>query len=103
LSSLNPASSSPETDSRIRNAMVHLHDRVLGRFDAPDAPEVERTFQLFAGIVSDAAGRKDLDERENYHCRRELPKENYPDPKYTVRAWRAVLTYLLRQREFLYE
>ena len=26
-----------------------------------------------------------------------------PDPHYTVRAWRAVVTYLLRQEEFLYE
>ena len=25
------------------------------------------------------------------------------DPHYTMRAWRAVLTYLLRQHEFLYE
>ena len=26
-----------------------------------------------------------------------------PDPHYTIRAWRAVVTYLLRQQEFLYE
>ena len=26
-----------------------------------------------------------------------------PDPRYTVRAWRAVVTYLLRRQEFLYE
>ncbi len=25
------------------------------------------------------------------------------DPDYTIRAWRAVVTYLLRQHEFLYE
>jgi len=25
------------------------------------------------------------------------------DPNYTVRAWRAVVTYLLRRHEFLYE
>jgi hypothetical protein len=25
------------------------------------------------------------------------------DPKYAVRAWRAVMTYLLRRQEFLYE
>jgi hypothetical protein len=26
-----------------------------------------------------------------------------PDPHYTVRAWRAVVTYLLRRPVFLYE
>jgi hypothetical protein len=96
----------PETDAKIRATLVHLHQRVLGRFCAADSPEVQRTFQLLAGIISDAAGRKDLDSREKYDCRRDLPKpldDSFPDPNYTVRAWRAVLTFLLRQREFLYE
>ena len=82
---------------------MHLHQRVLGRYDAPESPDVTRSFELFAGIVADAAQRKDLDARENYSCRHDLPNENHPDPKYTVRAWRAVVTYLLRQQEFLYE
>jgi hypothetical protein len=97
---------SPETDAKIRQTIVHLNQRVLGRYDPPDSPDVERTFQLFAGIVSDAAQHKDLDAREKYDCRRDLPQpltDNFADPKYTVRAWRGVLTYLLRQREFLYE
>ncbi len=97
---------SPEVDAKIRRTIVHLQERVLGRVDAPESPEVERAFQLFAGIVRDAAGRKDLDKREAYSCRRDLPESlagNFADPHYTVRAWRAVLTFLLRQREFLYE
>ena len=97
---------SPEADAKIRSTIVHLHERVLGRYDAPDSPDAARSFQIFAGIVSDAAGRKDIDAREKYDCRRGLPKpldDSFPDPKYTVRAWRAVVTYLLRQREFLYE
>jgi hypothetical protein len=93
---------SPETDAKIRNAIVHLHQRVLGRFDEPDSPEVERTFQLFAGVVADAAEREGIDRRESWTCRQNLESE-VPDPHYTVRAWRAVLTYLLRQPEFLYE
>jgi hypothetical protein len=76
---------------------------VLGRADAPESPDVTRSFGLFAGIVADAAQQKDLDSRENYHCRRSLPNESYADPKYTVRAWRSVVTYLLRRHEFLYE
>ncbi len=98
--------SSPETDANIRRTIIHLHDRILGHHDAPDSPEVERTLYLFSSIITDAAGRKLSDEREKYDCRRDLPKpldDRFPDPYYTVRAWRAVVTYLLRQREFLYE
>jgi hypothetical protein len=96
------------SDKRIRQAIVHLHQRLLGRFDSVDAPEVERTYQLFAGILNDAKTRSDkgqrIDPRENYHCR--ASREDGPrsaDPHYTLRAWRAVVTYLLRQEEFLYE
>ena len=93
---------SPEADAKIRGAIVHLHQRVLGRHDTPDSPEVARTFQLFAGIVSDAAARGKLDPQESYSCRQGILAP-VPDPKYTVRAWRGVVTYLLRQHEFLYE
>lgn len=92
----------PQSDAKIRRTIVHLHQRVLGRYDTPDSPEVQRTFQLFAGIVSDAALHKGLDQQENYSCRQGLLAP-VPDPKYTVRAWRGVITYLLRQQEFLYE
>ena len=93
---------SPEADAKIRGAIIHLHQRVLGRFDKPDSAEVERTYQLFAGIVGDAAAKKNFDKQENYSCRQGLVAP-VPDPNYTVRAWRAVVTYLLRQQEFLYE
>ncbi len=94
--------SSPEADAKLRRAIVRLHERVLGRDDAPDSPEVTRTFELFAGIVADAKAQKGLDKREAYTCRANLP--NAPDdPAYTIRAWRGVLTYLLRRPEFLYE
>ncbi len=93
---------SPEADAKIRGAIVHLHQRVLGRHDSQDSPEVARTFQLFAGIVSDAAAHGRKDAEENYSCRQGL-EHPVSDPKYTVRAWRGVVTYLLRQHEFLYE
>jgi hypothetical protein len=93
---------SPESDERIRRAIVHLHRRVLGRDDETDSPEVNRTFELFAGVVADAAEQKRIEQREIYHCRQGL-ESPVPDPNYTVRAWRAVVTYLLRQHEFLYE
>jgi len=93
---------SREADIKIRNTIVHLHQRVLGRTDTADAPDVQRTFALFSGVVADAAERKGVNKEENWHCRQDLVAP-VPDPKYTVRAWRAVITYLLRRPEFLYE
>lgn len=93
---------SQENDEQIRRAIVHLHQRVLGRDDEPNSQEVDRSFALFAGIVADASTRKGVDQREVWSCRQGL-ESLVPDPHYTVRAWRAVVTYLLRQEEFLYE
>lgn len=93
-----------ESDLQIRNAIIHLHHRLLGRLDATDQTEVQRTFDLFAGIVSDAKSRNDIAPTESYSCQTQrdvTPRD--PDPDYTIRAWRGVVTYLLRQHEFLYE
>jgi hypothetical protein len=95
-------SSSPEADAKIRKAIVHLHEHVLGRNDAVDSKEVARTFDLFAGIVADAKLQKGIDNREAYACRSGVP-DAPNDPHYTIRAWRGVVTYLLRRPEFLYE
>lgn len=92
---------SADGDAKIRAAIVHLHRQILGREDAADSAEVTRTFELFAGIVDDAKAKK-LEPTEAYSCRQKLLKP-VPDPHYTVRAWRAVVTYLLRREEFLYE
>lgn len=94
--------SSPESDAAIRRAIVHLHERVLGRYDAVDSPEVTRTFDLFAGIVADAHAGPRFEKVETYHCRSNVP-DAPADPHYTIRAWRGVVTYLLRRQEFLYE
>jgi hypothetical protein len=97
---------SVESDRKIREAISHLHERILGRFDAPDSAEVMRTFDLFAGIVTDAKDRKGIEGRENYHCRprdKDNPGASADDKHYTMRAWRGVVTYLLRRPEFLYE
>jgi hypothetical protein len=49
-----------------------------------------------------AAANKNFEKQENDECRQNLVQP-VPDPNYTVRAWRAVVTYLLRRQEFLYE
>jgi hypothetical protein len=92
---------SPEADKAVRKAIAHLHERILGRSDAPDSAEVERTYKLFAGIIADAKSQKGFDKRENYSCRQGGAVTD--DPHYTIRAWRGVVTYLLRRPEFLYE
>ncbi|MFN0052631.1 MAG: hypothetical protein ACKV0T_10590 [Planctomycetales bacterium] len=96
---------SPETDAALRQGVVLLHERILGRNDPVDSPEIERSFQLFADIVREAQGQPGFDKRENYFCRhnRDAPATIPEDPHYTIRAWRSVVTYLLRQPEFLYE
>ena len=97
-----PDEEHPEAESKIRSAIVHLHERILGRFDAPDAEEVDRTYALFAGILEDARRQDHFEKSEIYACRVDK-EQRLPDPHYTLRAWRAVVTYLLRQQEFLYE
>lgn len=90
------------SDRQIRQTIVDLHARLLGREHEPDDPEVERTFALFTGILADAHAAGRFDPRESYFCggRDEFRVD---DPHYTVRAWRGVVTYLLRQHDFLYE
>ncbi|MDA7881208.1 DUF1592 domain-containing protein [Akkermansiaceae bacterium] len=95
---------SPGTEAKLREVIVHLHQRLLGRFDQSDSAEVDRTYELFAGIIEEANVRGNFEPREIYSCRVEGQGETrVEDPHYTMRAWRAVVTYLLRQHEFLYE
>jgi hypothetical protein len=98
---------SPESDKAIRKTIAHLHETILGRHDAEDSPEVDRTFRLFAGVVDDAKKQKGVEKQETYYCRpapnKDAPGSQVADPQYTIRAWRAVVTYLLRRPEFLYE
>ncbi len=97
---------SADGDAAIRKTIVHLHDKILGRSDAADSADVGRTFKLFADIIADARAQKGLEKQESYYCRpgnKDAPGSVVKDPHYTVRAWRAVVTYLLRRQEFLYE
>jgi hypothetical protein len=91
-----------DTDRQIAEAIVHLHRLLLGRYDEVDSPQVEATQELFNGIVADARQRDDVEQVESWFCR-SADDKRIEDPHYTVRAWRAVVTYLLRQQEFLYE
>lgn len=99
-----PKPGDAEVESKIRAAVVHLHQHILGRHDKPDDAEVGRTYELFCAIVREAASQQGVSPIESYFCKsaeREGPRD--PDPNYTIRAWRGVVTYLLRQPDFLYE
>jgi hypothetical protein len=93
-----------EHEAKIRQTLVHLHDYLLGRRRSPADPEVERTYTLFKAVHDEAVSKKGMSKQETYFCG-SLKEQNKraEDPHYTVRAWRAVVTYLLRQDDFLYE
>jgi hypothetical protein len=91
-----------EAESKIRRAIVHLHRHLLGRSRPSDHPEVDRTFRLFKMVLEDARAQKGIGQQENYSCGAGKANKR-EDPHYTIRAWRAVVTYLLRQDDFLYE
>lgn len=94
----------PQADQQIRRVISHLHELILGEVDAPDSDAVTQTFSLFSNIIADAKAQPNLPDVESYFCKSSTeqgPRD--PDPNYTIRAWRAVVTYLLRQQSFLYE
>ncbi len=90
------------SNQQIRHTIIGLHKHLLGQDLSADDAEIERTFNLFADIIADANAQGRLEPRETYFCggREDFRTE---DPLYTIRAWRGVVTYLLRQHEFLYE
>jgi len=92
----------PANEKEIRTAIVHLHQRLLGLEQKPDDPDVDRTYRLFKGIVEDAHAGGGFETRDIYFCRGR-DDQRLEDPEYTIRAWRAVVAYLLLQHEFLYE
>jgi len=99
-----PGTSDAAAEKKIRGAIVHLHQKILGRYDSPADPEVDQTYRLFTGIVEEANSEGKFQPVESYFCKssgQEGPRD--PDSHYTMRAWRAVVTYLLRQPDFLYE
>jgi hypothetical protein len=92
---------SAKADLAIRQTAAHLHSRILGLDQTSDDPDVLRTAGLFQRVVEEARSHNHLDRAEVWSCRQ--GEAVVDDPLYTVRGWRAVVTYLLRRQEFLYE
>ncbi len=106
----------PAAVEAIRVNIQYLHKRILGEHLALSSPEIEHTFQLFMDTWREGLGAIDNDELSHdltWHCRHnrdfwtdaELPDEErvVHDDNYTIRAWSAVLTYLIADWRFLYE
>jgi hypothetical protein len=95
-----------KSELRIRRALVRLHDRVLGERLDIDDPEIDRSFALFVDTWREA------DTTLPTPCRATLDESGAAlpadvqissDPDHTIRAWMAVMTYLLSDYNFIYE
>jgi hypothetical protein len=106
----------PEAEQRVRQAIRELHARLLGEEIEPGGPEEEATFALWTGAwqeTQDAILDGTLDDDLPYACQaNEDPwtGADYPDARRvrhdddgTIRAWMAVVAYLLTDARFLSE
>jgi len=106
---------------KIKENIVHLYKQILGETHTSDSAEVERTYQLFYQSYVDGKARVDSGDardRLNSGCsvqRDPVTNQNlfdadrrdtdlvYYDRAYVIRAWSAVITYMLSDFKFLYE
>jgi hypothetical protein len=113
----------PAAVASIKENIVYLHHRVLGETLTVDDPEIQRTYQLFLETFKEL--NKLDDDELPYACRStqdpltgkdlpastkdkpltddQWPRQVSTDANHTVRAWMAVLSYLLSDHKFLYE
>jgi hypothetical protein len=100
----------------IENNIRYLHERFLGERLDPADPELERTYQLFFDTWEEGTEKLANDEVSrdvSWSCRgrydpytgEELAWEDQigRDDNYTLRAWMAVLSYLMLDYRFLHE
>lgn len=98
-----PGDDDPDAEPLVRAAMVHLHQHILGRDAELHDAELDRSYQLFVDIIAEAKEHP-MEQVESYFCKSGQDADpRDADPHYTLRAWRAIVTYLLRQADFLYE
>lgn len=100
----------------VRAAIVRLHERFFGETLSPEDPEIERTYQLFVDTMRDGRAAIAAETERSYltwSCQgrvnpatgADLPEAERidQDPQYVVRAWMAVVTYLLSDYRFLHD
>ena len=102
-----------DSETAIRDNIAYLHEHVLGEYLGDGDPELERTYQLFKAVVEN--GQKNL-ETGDYGvnlpgaCQATTDRITgdpmsgiVDDPDYTVRAWTAVISYLMSDYRYLFE
>ena len=105
----------PQAVAAIKRNIRHLHHRLLGEVLTEGHPEVEATYQLyletwregFAGVRNEQLPRElpgPCRVVRDFWSDMDLPEEErvVRDSMYVVRAWSAVVTYLLADWRFLY-
>ncbi len=106
----------PDAIDAIRLNIQHLHALVLGEELSVGHPEIDRTYQVWLETWREGNGAMEADLMSHdlpWHCRylrdfwtdAEVADEDrvVRDDRYTIRAWSAVITYLIADWRFLYE
>ena len=106
----------PEVQERIKRNIQHLYFRLLGEEVSLNSTEVQEAYTLWLEVHNEGKTMVDNDETSRnliYSCRpnedpstgEDIPSELrlYADPDFTIRAWRAVMMYMLSDYNFLFE
>jgi hypothetical protein len=98
---------SPAGDAAIRTNIAWLHQWLLGDVIADDDPEVDRAFALFNDVrnLRIAESKPVTLNYNSGYCALDFGSGDYitRDDDHTIRAWIAVLVYLMNDYRFLYE
>ncbi len=101
----------------VRGTIQHLHAYLLGETLALDSPEIDATYQLYEAVQVEGRKRVGVSELTTLPalCQRNndlltgaslnsggVDGRLRNDPNYTIRAWMAVVAYLLSDYRFLY-
>ncbi len=98
-------------ESAIRENLVYLFERILGQRVGTDDAEIDRAYSLWAAVQQDGVTNIDAEGYGtslmlscNTGAERTAINAAIPDDStYTVRAWQAVMVYLLSDYSFFFE
>ncbi len=103
----------PESVNLIKENIAYLHHLILGEQLTPEDPEVDRTYKVFLETWHEMQAAR---ETRGHHLvvprslgpldrQLDLPEEIHinEDPDGTIRAWQAVMAYLMMDYKFIFE
>mgnify|MGYP007011833169 CR=1 FL=1 len=106
----------PAASAAIRENIRHLHARMLGQYLDSNDPAINRTYELFLDVWKDgqsgiAAGEYgtsipgQCQATADYWTGEPFDEARavVADPNYTIRAWMAVMSYMMQDWAFLHE